>query len=180
MPFVSPTFLFAFLPAVLLAWWPCRKRPNGGPVLLIASLFFYAWGQGVWVTLLIFSIFVNYALGIWIQRSRGGTGGRAAMATAVVINLAPLVALKYSTFVITNLGRFLQFFGGPSLDSVSPLPSWVPPRRRRCQSVCRSSIRAYPSLLPPRIAGCSIGLTAGGMLKLYAGGLGIWVEQGGR
>ena len=63
MVFSSPEFLFLFLPLVLLFYYVVNAPLKNG-FLLVASLFFYTWGEGHLVALMIGSIGVNYLAGI--------------------------------------------------------------------------------------------------------------------
>ena len=61
MVFSSPTFLFLFLPIVFLLSFALRKSIKAGNILLLVmSLLFYAWGEPVYVLLMLFTTFVNY------------------------------------------------------------------------------------------------------------------------
>ena len=78
MLFSSTVFLFIFLPLVLLGYYALPLKQRGKNILLlVASLLFYAWGEPVFVFLMIGSIAVNYSLGLWLS-SRKGPGGRKA------------------------------------------------------------------------------------------------------
>jgi alginate O-acetyltransferase complex protein AlgI len=103
MVFSSLIFIYAFLPACLAFYFiaPGIKAKNG--ILLLFSLFFYAWGEPVWVLLLLFCAAVNYFGGILICR-RDGRGRTAALAFSVAISLATLGAFKYLGFLFENLG----------------------------------------------------------------------------
>ena len=70
--FSSPIFLFAFLPLFLVAYFAMPKRAAKNIVLLVFSLLFYAWGEPVYVWLMVFSIIFNWAFGYAISRARGG------------------------------------------------------------------------------------------------------------
>ena len=73
MIFSSTTFIFVFLPCVLAAYY-LLKETYRNAFLLIASLFFYAWGEPKFVFIMIISIVINYltALGISYFADRGG------------------------------------------------------------------------------------------------------------
>lgn len=73
MIFSSTTFLFVFLPCVLAIHFLLKENYRNA-FLLIASLFFYAWGEPKFVFIMIFSVVVNYlaALGISYFANRGG------------------------------------------------------------------------------------------------------------
>ncbi|MBQ6356379.1 MAG: MBOAT family protein, partial [Solobacterium sp.] len=68
MVFSTLTFLFAYLPVVLLAYFivPARFR---NLVLLLVSLFFYGWGEPVYVLVMVFSILMNWLFGKLIART---------------------------------------------------------------------------------------------------------------
>ena len=103
MLFSSNVFLFVFLPLVLLLYYisPVRLR---NPVLLLFSLFFYGWGEPVYLLLMIGDILLNYLCGRWImgQRSRGGSG-KTALVVGVVLNLLLLGWFKYAGFFFGSL-----------------------------------------------------------------------------
>ena len=69
MVFSSLTFLFAYLPIVLTVYYlvPMRWR---NLVLLLVSLFFYGWGEPVYILVMIFSILMNWIFGNFISRYR--------------------------------------------------------------------------------------------------------------
>lgn len=76
MVFSSPEFLFAFLPIFMALYFLCPGRKIKNVWLLIASLFFYAWGEPVYVVLMIVSIVVNWALALALDReARNSMGG---------------------------------------------------------------------------------------------------------
>ena len=67
MIFSSLLFLFRFLPAVLVLYY-LAPRPLRNLVLLLCSLVFYAWGEPVYIILMIVSILVSYTGGILVDR----------------------------------------------------------------------------------------------------------------
>ena len=100
MLFSSSVFLFVFLPAVLLGYYLLRGQKARNLLLLAASLLFYAWGEPIYVFLMLFSIAANYFLGRGIDRLRGSAGQRALLALAVVWNLGILFVFKYGNSTI--------------------------------------------------------------------------------
>ncbi len=88
MLFSSVEFLGVFLPLFLLASWLLPRLRNG--VLFVFSLIFYAYGEPVYVLLMLVTIAVNYALGLWTAQR-----GRLPLALAVVFDLAMLGFFKY-------------------------------------------------------------------------------------
>lgn len=107
MLFSSSVFLFVFLPAVLLGYYLLRGQKARNLLLLAASLLFYAWGEPIYVFLMLFSIAANYFLGRGIDRLRGSAGQRALLALAVVWNLGILFVFKYLNFTVENLNALL-------------------------------------------------------------------------
>lgn len=104
MVFSSAVFLFAFLPVVLILHMAIRNIRVRNLLLIVASLFFYAWGEPVYILLLLASVCINYFFGrvVW--------GRKPVLAAAVVINLAMLVVYKYAGFIteVINLMPFVQ------------------------------------------------------------------------
>ncbi len=107
MVFSSTVFLFFFLPFTLVAYFVAGNRVRN-LVLLLASLFFYAWGENIFVLLMLVSIGLNYAFGMGIARAqaRGGSG-LPALIVALVANLGLLAFFKYCNFAVDNLNRLL-------------------------------------------------------------------------
>ena len=103
MLFSSNVFLFCFLPAVLLIYYLCPRRLRN-PVLLVFSLFFYGWGEPVYLFLMIGDIFLNYLCGLGIQREKGrGGSGRICLTVGVALNLGLLLFFKYGNFFFGSL-----------------------------------------------------------------------------
>jgi len=102
MLFNSYEFILVFLPAVLWAYYQLGKTaiPQLSIALLIgASLFFYAWWNPAYLTLLVASMLINYAFGIALSRKPK----RLYLTLGVTINLVALGYYKYSNFFIDNL-----------------------------------------------------------------------------
>jgi len=103
MEFSSLIFLFLFLPLFLLIFFSLKQEAHNA-FLVLVSLFFYAFGEGVYALVLIASILVNYAAGLWLQ-SRLGKGVRKLLfILALCFNLGLLFVFKYAHFVALNLG----------------------------------------------------------------------------
>lgn len=100
MVFSSLTFLFVFLPIVLILYYLCRDITWKNIILLIASLIFYAWGEPVYILLMIISIFFNYLIGQDIERS---TNKKPALVLGIVVNLLILGYFKYSGLLIDTI-----------------------------------------------------------------------------
>ena len=90
MVFSSLLFMCVFLPVVLLLYFWNGNITYRNVVLVIASLIFYAWGEPVWVVLLILSAAVAYLCGLAINKYSGGWRAKLALVLALVINLGQL------------------------------------------------------------------------------------------
>ena len=96
MVFSSITFLFAFLAAVLLLYFVCPLKGKNW-LLALSGLVFYAWGEPVYIFLMLFSTLVDYTAGRVIDRYRDHPGIRkAALIVSIVIELSLLGVFKYS------------------------------------------------------------------------------------
>ena len=101
MVFSSFTFLFIFLPLVLLTYFLAKKRQLRNIVLLVFSLIFYAWGEPVYVLLMLLSIIVNYFIALKIERRKRGK--KKWMIIDVIFNLGVIGFFKYGNFIIQNI-----------------------------------------------------------------------------
>ncbi len=117
MVFSSVTFLFFFLPAVLVAYY-LTPRPLRNTVLLLASLLFYAWGAGWIVVMLAASIALNGLLGLGIERAMEAglrRRGQLILGIAVLLDVGLLVWFKYANFAVDTLGGVLGAMGEAGL-----------------------------------------------------------------
>ena len=105
MVFSSMVFLCIFLPVVFLLHLllPGIRAKNG--MLLLASLAFYAYGEPVYVILMIASAFVNYLSALLIGKNPAGK--KAVMAVNVILNLGVLVLFKYTGFLEESVNTIL-------------------------------------------------------------------------
>ena len=103
MVFSSLIFICFFLPIVLITYNISKNITYKNIVLVIASLIFYAWGEPVWVVLLIISSLVDYINGLIIGKFRGKIGAKLALCASLVINLGILCMFKYSGFIVSNI-----------------------------------------------------------------------------
>ena len=102
MLFSSIPFLYYFLPAVLLLYFAVPFRWKNF-VLLTVSLFFYFYGEPVYVLLMIGSTVSAYIHGLLIHRFRGTGLSKAFLWSSVIANLALLGLFKYSDFFVENV-----------------------------------------------------------------------------
>lgn len=107
MLFSSIVFLFTFLPAVMILYYllPVRFR---NVILLLASLVFYAWGEPVYLFLMLLSILFNYFSGLDIARNlQDKRAAKQSLVFNLIINLAVLGFFKYEGFVLDTLNGIL-------------------------------------------------------------------------
>ena len=111
MVFSSTIFLFLFLP-LLLPLYLLAGRWGRNYVLLLGSLFFYYWGETVYVLLMLFSISINYGFGLLIDaRQHRGKDGRIFLIAALCLNIGLLAFFKYANFFIDNLNTLTMLIG---------------------------------------------------------------------
>lgn len=111
MIFSSIFFLFIFLPITLLVYYIAPKQFRNF-ILLLFSLVFYAWGEPVYVVLMLFSIAINFIGGLEIENYvelNEERKAKIACISTVVINLALLGFYKYYGFLVENLNLILPF-----------------------------------------------------------------------
>ena len=119
MVFADLFFLFVFLPAFallyLLAAWIDRRHTAGKTMpsfrwrnnaLVLFSLIFYAWGEPVYVLLLLASVVVNYFIGLAIHRK-----GKPALVIGLIFNIGVLATFKYADFFANNLNALIDHLG---------------------------------------------------------------------
>ena len=101
MVFSSIVFIFIFLPAVMILYRILPEKLRNG-LLLAASLIFYAWGEPVYVLLMMFSITFNYFMGRRLEQT---DRRNLILAVCVIVNIGMLCFFKYTDFAIENLNR---------------------------------------------------------------------------
>ncbi|XCN75003.1 MAG: MBOAT family protein [Candidatus Electrothrix aestuarii] len=116
MVFSSITFLFFFLPVVLLGYLCVGKRGRN-LFLLLASLFFYLWGEQLFVLVMLASIIMNYLFGLLLDRAemQGSRAGKFLLAAALVANLGMLGFFKYANFAVDNLNLLFSWVSVPRI-----------------------------------------------------------------
>ena len=111
-------FLFRFLPIFFLIYFLVPGRGKN-VILFLGSLIFYAWGEPVYVVLMLFSTVVDYVNGRLIGRFRGRAQAKFFLVFSVVINLFILCFFKYADFLIQTVNNLT----GASLPLLNlPLP----------------------------------------------------------
>jgi len=117
MVFSSLLFTFAFLPVTIIVYYSLGEHYKN-IVLLTASLFFYAWGEPVYVLLMYSSILINYCLGRCIEKA--GDNRRKKnflLITSLLLNLGCLAYFKYFGMIINTMATF----GGWDLNITTPV-----------------------------------------------------------
>ena len=122
MLFSSISFLYYFLTAVLVLYFivPFKfrifKKKSGEVVyfeaknfvLLLASLFFYFYGEPIYTALMIATILVNYICGLLIDKLRNTVWSKVFLWVSVVLSLGSLGFFKYSDFFISNINSLFN------------------------------------------------------------------------
>ena len=116
MVFSSSTFLFIFLPITVIAYYLIgglitKNITVKNIILLIASLMFYAWGEPVYIILMIISICFNYFIGRDIAELKEAEKEKSAktmFVLALVFNLGVLGFFKYAGFLVENINTLLH------------------------------------------------------------------------
>ena len=102
MVFSSLVFLFVFLPIVLVLYYLSGKKYRNY-LLLLASLFFYAWGEPTYVVIMLVSIGANYLCGLLVDEKRADKVRVAGVVISVIFNICMLGVFKYSGFFVKNI-----------------------------------------------------------------------------
>lgn len=170
MVFSDLFFIFTFLPTFILCyllasgidrWTGKDSNIAKNIVLVVFSLIFYAWGEPVYVFLMIGSVIINYFVGRLIDKGEG-TGRKTALTIGLILNIAILGTFKYAGF----FGEILQSLGLPVTPPAIALPigisfytfqsiSYLIDVYRRESPVQRRFINLllYISMFPQLIAG---------------------------
>ncbi len=107
MLFSSLLFLYIFLPLLLVFYFLCKSSAAKQSVLIIFSLLFYAWGEPIYVLLLIGLVAFNYFSGLLIDGSRSSFARKSWLCLSVVVNLGILAFFKYTNFILDNLSLLI-------------------------------------------------------------------------
>lgn len=118
MLFSSMIFLWIFLPAVLAGSFLLRKTRLANLFLVLASLFFYAWGEPVNVLLMVFSILLNYGAGRLLAKFEQNDPyevRKLVLVLDILLNLALLGYFKYLGLLVEGVNALLGLFGAKAL-----------------------------------------------------------------
>ena len=114
MVFSSAVFLLYFLPAFLLTYYAV-SRPFKNLVILVFSIFFYAWGAPKFIFVILATTFLDFHLVKWMSQSSSELRRKTLLTISVSINLGLLVYFKYCNFFIENLNAVLFVAGANAL-----------------------------------------------------------------
>ena len=104
MLFSSATFIFLFLPIVSATYLLARKEIRNN-LLLLASLFFYAWGEPRYLLIMLLTILINYVGANYISRSKNERHRKILLVLSIIADLSCLFYFKYFNFFIENLNN---------------------------------------------------------------------------
>lgn len=108
MLFSSLAFLFVFLPLLLIIYFIVNDKLKN-IVLLVFSLFFYAYGEPKYIILMIFSIVINYVLALLIDKYKGKMlTKKILLLLTIIINIGFLVLFKYSNFFVNIINEMFN------------------------------------------------------------------------
>ncbi len=106
MLFSSLTFLFGFMPILIILYFIVKNRKYKNIILLIFSLIFYAWGEPKYIFLMLITILIVYIFGLLIDKydkKNKKTLKKMCLVICCVLVLGSLIFFKYTNFLITNL-----------------------------------------------------------------------------
>lgn len=111
-----------FFPIAIAVYFVVPKKLRNA-VLFIASLIFYAWGEPIYIVIMLFSTVVDYTHGLLVSRfKKSGDIKKAKLvvASSMIINLSLLCFFKYSDFFISNINTLFDA-GIPLLKMALPI-----------------------------------------------------------
>ncbi len=168
MVFSSLIFLFAFLPCVLFFYFVPFKNSRTWKnfVLLASSLLFYAWGEPVFVCVMVFSIFLNYCLGLLINlcNQKDKKAAKVILILSVIWNIGLLFIFKYLSFIADTINQAVSKPVLPGFEIALPIGisfftfqilSYIIDVYKQKVSVQKNvfNLALYVSLFPQLIAG---------------------------
>ncbi len=117
MVFADLFFLYCFLPLCLICYFIAKKLKTKNLVLIIFSLVFYAWGEPLYVLLLLFSAAMNWFMGLRIGQNRDTKKGKIMLGVTIAVNIGFLVIFKYLGFLVENFNGL--FHAGIPVPQIS-------------------------------------------------------------
>lgn len=120
MLFSSLIFLYAFLPGLLLLYFAFRNSIFRKYLLIIFSLVFYAWGEPIYIFLMLMVVTLNYLFGLLIDETEKKEIRKGYLILDVSLNLLILVFFKYSGLIVSTLNQ-ISFINIPEIKLKLPL-----------------------------------------------------------
>ena len=102
MLFSTMTFVYVFLPIVALLYLITKKELHN-PILLTASIIFYAWGEPKYLAIMLVTILVNYFGAILIDKFK--TNKKLILFSTIAVDLGFLIYFKYFNFIVYNINH---------------------------------------------------------------------------
>lgn len=109
MVFANLTFLYIFLPINLILYYSWNNKTYRNVLLMLMSFVFYAWGEPIWISLLIFSALIDYVHGILTEKWRNTPWKKIPLISSLLINLSLLGSFKYASFITENINLITGF-----------------------------------------------------------------------
>lgn len=162
MLFSSVSFLYYFLPITLILYFVSKDKYKN-IILLLASLFFYFYGEPKYTVLMLISAFSAYIHGILIEKFREKGYSKLFLVSGLVVSLGILIVFKYMDFIIKNI-NYISNSNIKLLRLVLPIGisfytfqglSYIVDVYKKDAKVCRSFVdfATYVCLFPQLIAG---------------------------
>ena len=162
MLFSSVSFLYYFLPITLILYFVSKDKYKN-IILLLASLFFYFYGEPKYTVLMLISAFSAYIHGILIEKFREKGYSKLFLISGLVVSLGILIVFKYMDFIIKNI-NYISNSNITLLRLVLPIGisfytfqglSYIVDVYKKDAKVCRSFVdfATYVCLFPQLIAG---------------------------
>ena len=162
MLFSSVSFLYYFLPITLILYFVSKDKYKN-IILLLASLFFYFYGEPKYTVLMLISAFSTYIHGILIEKFREKGYSKLFLVSGLVVSLGILIVFKYMDFIIKNI-NYISNSNIKLLRLVLPIGisfytfqglSYIVDVYKKDAKVCRSFVdfATYVCLFPQLIAG---------------------------
>jgi len=104
MVFSSIVFLSLFFPVVIVLHTAVKNNVFRNVLLLIASLLFYAYGENIYILILLISALINYIMALVIDRRKR----KWLLVLTIILNLGILCFFKYTGFIVANVNSLLN------------------------------------------------------------------------
>jgi alginate O-acetyltransferase complex protein AlgI len=120
MIFADLFFIYGFLPICLFLYFIAAGIKSKNAVLTVASIIFYAWGEPIWILLLLFSAIVSHLGTLYIDFYRGTPAEKTSVTITLILTFAPLILFKYTGFLVENI-NLLPLVNIPVPDFTLPI-----------------------------------------------------------